>query len=291
MLFFTFVHFKRFYIFSNTNKNISNTIQVVSVNNNEINLNNYESISEDIKYVSNSLIRLKILATLYEGPLNMKEINDKTNLSYSSISSNMHKLELGGFVYRESNKYYISNSMMLHMEDILELKYVIDLLNKFFNILDSHIVDVIPNESIAELFLLGKANLIESDGFDVYKTYNYIENILKSAESVKCILPFYYENFNKHLTKIGDVDLLVNENVLEIYKKALNHEDIPFFKEEHCFLLIITEEVMVIGLFRDDGNYDQNRLLTSKNDDCLKWANNLFKNFKNKIINENQTHL
>ena len=71
MLFFTFVHFKRFYIFSNTNKNISNTIQVVSVNNNGINLNNYESISEDIKYVSNSLIRLKILATLYEGPLNI----------------------------------------------------------------------------------------------------------------------------------------------------------------------------------------------------------------------------
>ena len=37
---------------------------------------------------------------------------------------------------------------------------------------------------------------------------------------------------------------------------------------------------MILGLFKDDGYFDQNRLLTSKNDDSIKWANNLYKNFK-----------
>ena len=38
---------------------------------------------------------------------------------------------------------------------------------------------------------------------------------------------------------------------------------------------------MVLGLFKDDGYFDQNRLLTSKNADAIKWAVNLFENFKN----------
>ena len=256
------------------------------MNNNEINLKNYESISEDIKYISNSLIRIKILAVLYEGPMNMKEINEKTGLSYSSISGNMHKLELKGFVYRELNKYHLSQDMKLHMEDILELNEIIGLVNEFFNILDRHVVDIIPNQSVEELFLLGKANLIESEGVDAYKTYNYIENILKSCENVKCVLPFYYENFSRLLNKKKKAELLVHRDVLLIYENALDMGNISSFKMDNCFLLIITDEVMILGLFKQSGDFDQNRLLTSKNEDSLLWANNLFENFKNKVINE-----
>ena len=260
---------------------------MVSVSDNEMNLKNYESISDDIKLVSKSLIRLKILATLYENSMNMKEINEKTNLSYSSISSNMHKLELNGYVYREQNKYHLSNDMKLNMGRILEFRQIINLLNEFFNILDCHIVNVIPCESVVELFLLGKANLLESDGVDAYKIYNYIENILKSRQRIKCVLPFYYENFSRLLNENEDADLVVHEDVLRIYEKALNRKDITSFNLDNCFLLIVTEDAMVIGLFKEDGAFDQNRILTSKNEECLYWANNLFKNFKNKVINEN----
>ena len=31
----------------------------------------------------------------------------------------------------------------------------------------------------------------------------------------------------------------------------------------------------------ENGHFDQNRLLTSKDEESLVWANNLFKNFKN----------
>ena len=36
----------------------------------------------------------------------------------------------------------------------------------------------------------------------------------------------------------------------------------------------------MLGFFKDDGVYDQNRLLTSTNDECIEWANELFNNFK-----------
>ena len=95
-------------------------------------LENYDSVSEEVKYLTKSLIRLKILAILYGEPLTMKDLNDSTGLSYSSISSNMHYLELNGHVYRYKNKYYLSNSTKLKIEEIIELGSIINLLNEFF---------------------------------------------------------------------------------------------------------------------------------------------------------------
>ena len=284
MLFRAVVHFKRFYIFSNKNMNISNTTLVINVEENENYLKNYDSISEEIKYMTNSLVRLKILATLYDHPSNMKDLNQNTGLIYSSISSNMHKLELEEHVFRESNKYHLSNSTRLKIEQILELGYLITLLNEFFNILDKHLVTMIPNQSIAELYLLGKANLMESDAVDVYRMYNFMETALNSAEEVKCILPFYYENFNDILNGLVEnnkkVDVMIPENIFNIFQKKSKVNEVSSFDGENVFLLIVTEELMILGLFKDDGFFDQNRLLTSKNSDSIRWANNLYENFK-----------
>ncbi len=247
-------------------------------------LENYESISKGVKYVSNSVVRLKILALLFERPQNMKELNDRTSLSYSSISSNMHGLELEGYVYRESNKYFLSNTAKLQIENILELNRTIILLNEFFNILDRHIVHMIPNESVLELFLLGKASLLESNDLDVYRTYNFIEKSLTLANSAKCIFPFYYESFNNKLNDLVEdnknVEVIVSQKVFDMFCEDSKIENLSSFKGRHNFLLICTDDVMILGLFKDDGNFDQNRLLVSKNNECLKWANNLFENFK-----------
>ncbi|WP_405266886.1 helix-turn-helix transcriptional regulator [Methanobrevibacter sp.] len=248
-------------------------------------LESYDSISEEVKYLTNSLIRLKILAILYEEPLNMKDLNDSTGLSYSSISSNMHYLELKDHVYRYRNKYFLSNSTKLKIEEIIELDNIINLLNEFFNILDKHLVKMIPNKSVAELYLLGKANLIESDSIDVYKMYNYIEDVLTSANEVKCVLPFYHKIFNEKLNDLvvdkKKVEAIVPEVVFDIFEEKSKIESLTTFGGEQNFLLIVTDEVVILGLFRDDGYFDQNRLLTSKDSDSIAWANNLFANFKN----------
>ena len=247
-------------------------------------LKNYESISKDVKYLTNSLSRLKILATLYECPKTMKELTEETGLSYSSVSSTMHNLELKDFVYRESSKYHPSNSMKLEIENLLELNEIMEVISKFFNILDKHLVDMIPNESIAELYLLGQASLIESGDIDAYRTYNYIENVLAEANCVRCILPFYYENFNKQLNRLvkaeKSIEAIVSQSILHVFEENSDIENLSSFDNDINFLLIVTDNVMILGLFKDDGNFDQNRLLTSKNRDSIIWADNLFKNFK-----------
>lgn len=174
--------------------------------------------------------------------------------------------------------------MRLKIENILELNDIINTLNKFFNILDKHLVDVIPNESVAELYLIGRASLIESKEIDAYRTYNYIVNALKEANEVKCILPFYYEEFNRELEILveneKDIEAIVSENILGIMEKNSKIKKLSSYNGENNFLLIITDTVMVFGLFKEDGYFDQNRLLISKHDDSIKWALGLFENFK-----------
>jgi predicted transcriptional regulator len=245
---------------------------------------NVDSIFEDVKFATNSAIRLKILATLYEKPQNMKELTETTSLSYSSISSNMHVLELRDFIYRQHNKYFLTNSARLRIENIMEFNRVVMLINEFFNILDHHVVGMIPTESVAELYLLGNANLMESSGVDAYRTYNFIDRCLSMASDVKCVLPFYYEPFFNSLedlvSKDRDVELFVPFDVFEIIEDETKIKNVTYFDEDNVFLLIVTNQVMILGLFMENGFFDKNRLIASKNPDSLLWANNLFENFK-----------
>ena len=254
------------------------------MNENENYLKNYDFVSEDVKFVANSIIRLRILAALFEKPQNMKDLADYTRLSYSSISSTLHGLELKEFVYRESNKYYLSNSLKALMDHILELKEVVNLLNRFFNIIEGHLVHMIPDESVIELHMIADSELLESGGIDAYKISNFVEDALSEAKRVRCILPFYQLNFNKqlnYLVKKGRrVEILASEEVFDIYEDKSESKYLSSFKGKNNFFLIVTDKRMILGLFKENGHFDQNRLLTSRNRDAVRWANNLFKNFK-----------
>ena len=241
-------------------------------------------IFDDVKFASNSAIRLRILATLFKKPQNMKELTESTKMSYSSISSNMHVLELRNFIHRHHNKYYLTNSSRVRIENMMEFNAVMMLINDFFNILVNHTVDMIPPESASEIYLLRNANLMESSGVDAYRTYNFIDKCLSMASEVKCVLPFYYEPFfsslEESISKNGDVELFVPEDVFEILEDETNIECAKSYDEDRVFLLIVTDQVMILGLFMDNGFFDKNRLIASKNENSILWADNLFENFK-----------
>lgn len=259
---------------------------VNNVNKNKIYLKNYNSISEDVKFATNSVVRLKIMATLYKGPQNMKNLNKITGLYYSSISSGMHDLELKGYVYRENNKYHLANRVKSQIKAIMEFDEMMTILDEFFNILDKHLVGMLPDESVTELYLLGKASLMESDDVDAFRIYQFIENSLFDANEVKCIFPFFYENFNKKLNglirKKKHVELIVPKNLQTTFELKSRVKKLSTFKGNHNFLLVVTDKIMILGFFKEDGYFDKNRLVVSKNPESIDWANNLFKNFKNK---------
>ena len=246
----------------------------------------YNTISEDVKFVSNSVNRLKVLKALYDRPQNMKDLSHATGLRYSSISSILHGLELKDMVYRKSNKYHLVNLIKLQMKNIIELCHITNLLNDIYSLIQNHDIDKIPMQSIEELHLLRDAKLLESDGVDVDKINVFIEDALAQAKSVRCILPIFHEGFNFRLNDLifegKFVEVNVSQSVYDVYNKNSHVRYLSSFKGKRNFLLIVTDEIMIFGLFRNNGIFDLNRLLISRNSDSLKWANNLFRYFKMK---------
>ena len=204
-------------------------------------LNNYNTISDDIKFVSNSLIRLKVLKALYEKPSNMKELADDTKLGYSSISGILHGLELKGMVYRKSNKYHLVNLLRLQIKNILEFSITVNLLDGIFNIIEGHVISEIPKKSIEEMYLLGESELLESDCVDIYKTFSFIDDALAHANGARCILPIYHENINARLNDLvlqeEFVETIVSESVFEVYENNSKVENLSLFNVESQFLI------------------------------------------------------
>lgn len=247
-------------------------------------MDSYNIISEDIKFVSNSLIRLKVLNALYEKPGNMKELATDTKLGYSSISGILHGLELKNLVYRKTNKYYLVNLLKLQVKNIQEFSVTVNLLDEIYNIIEGHAISEIPINSVNDMYLLGDSELMESDCINMDKIFNLIDDTLSQAKSARCILPIYHENINSRLNELISkgkfVEIKASESVFDVYIKNSQVKDLSKFKTKNNFLLIVTDNVMLLGLFRDNGFFDQNRLLASYSKDSLKWANNLFMYFK-----------
>ena len=265
-------------------KNISNTIE------------NYEPISKDIKFLPKSMIRLAILKTLYECPMNMREVNHETKINYSAISNNMHMLELGGYIYQENECYFLSNAMRIYMGNMLQLGQLMSLLERIAPITQDHIVHSLPLDSMYNFHHLDDANLIEADGLNVYKTYDLIEKAIKKSDCLNAILPFSYNNFNESIKRIASKNKLIHlispvdikDFILKNIKTSRSNLRIDFldFDEDDYLLLVCSDKKMMLGFFKEDGIYDQNRLLTSTNDKCIEWANELFNNFKKENLNE-----
>ncbi|MBQ2666206.1 transcriptional regulator FilR1 domain-containing protein [Methanobrevibacter sp.] len=216
----------------------------------------------------------------------MKELSVDTKLGYSSISGILHGLELKKLVYRKANKYYLVNLLKLQIKNILEFSITVNLLEKFFNIVEGHLVCGIPKKSVEAMHLLEESELLESDCVDIDKTFNFIDDTLARANGVRCILPIYHENINSRLNELASQEKFVEirspNPVFDVYEDNSHVKNLSSFKAENNFLLIVTNERMILGLFRKNGFFDQNRLLISESKDSLKWANGLFLHFKKK---------
>ena len=243
----------------------------------------YQEISDDLKYLSNSMIRILILNSLAKKPQNMKELTYDTNQAYSSISGVIHELELKNMVYKKSNKYYLTNSIKVVMDEIVELKNIINLLDGIRDFTNGHKIEKIPEESVYELHLLENIEFFDTE-LDSDNLFLFIENALTDANCAKCVLPGVHDEFIDKLNELVDdgafIEIDVFKDSYNEYANKTHVNDILSFNESENFLLIITDKIMIFGLFNDDGIFDQNKFIASSSENSLKWADNLLKRFR-----------
>lgn len=251
-------------------------------------LDDYEKISNELKFVSNSIIRLKLLATLKSGGYSMKEISSMTKLSYCSLSTNVNNLELKNLVYRESGKYYLENIMEIYLDNLLDVDNVINFIEEHFDFIYNHNISAISDDALTRLDCLNDCEIITSSPTEFYKSQDLIESCLKEANEIKAIFPYSYLSFpdliNDIIENNVNLEVFFHKNIFKsILKKVdLTKDNFIYnsFNDDSSFLLVVTDKMMVLGLYLEDDGFDRQRLLISKSKNSIKWAKKVYKNFK-----------
>ena len=116
------------------------SIQVVfEINSIEEDFNIIEEFEEEIKLYVNSDIRLEIMTSLFNSPSTLKLLHKSTGINYTSISSNIAKLESNNIVKKEKDYYYMRRQAAIKLVNLLLLEHNLLFLYDFENFLDSSV--------------------------------------------------------------------------------------------------------------------------------------------------------
>lgn len=259
----------------------------------------HNEINEDIKFLAQSEIRLKILSELYNHPNNVHGIVKNTKINYSSVSSNLSKLEQNKHIKKIDNKYHVNQMSEIYFKVLMDFKSSIDLIRDYDGFWDNHNLNQLSMDCLKNITDLKDSELIETTPIDIYKTHNTTKNQLMISKSLKAIFPYLHPEYPQLIENIlknkGDVEIIIPKSIyraitsridIEIMRKASRTKKLKIYpaNDDLKVYLTICDESMSLGLFKDDGSFDQNRILISENKKSQKWARNLFETIKGDVI-------
>lgn len=254
---------------------------------------------EEMLFLSKSEIRLNILKCLKERSATVKEIVKITELTYSSVSSNVKKLENNKCIKKnENNKFEISHMTRIYLDSLLNFSNCLKFINRYEEFLNKHNINEISDNELENINSLINSELIKSTPIDIYKTHNSIKSFLLNSHDIKAVLPFLHPDYPKilenRLLEGGSLQLIVPDEIYKnlilkidsnIRRKSLENGKLIVYKTRVTVEIYLTigERRTSLGLFKNDNSFDQNRILTSIDEEAIKWSENLFSNIVNRL--------
>ena len=260
-------------------------------------MDNY-SLNDDITFLAKSEIRLKILGELQKKPQSIQELVKTTNITYSSISSNLLKLEEHNHIIKKKNKFHLNPLSEIYYKHLMDVKWSIDLITNLNDFWNRHNINQLSIDSVQNIIDLKDSTLVETTPIDIYKTHNTTkENIIKS-KNIKAIFPYLHPEYPQLIENIlrehGTVELIIPKEMFreivfrindDVRKKAAKDGKLKVYTTKNNLKLHLTlcDSTMSLGLFKNDGSFDQNRLLISESKKSQLWAENLFETIKQEV--------
>ena len=261
-----------------------------------MNINN--DINNDIKFLVKSDIRLRIISELNKEPNNVSGLVRKTNITYSTISNNIGKLEKHNHITKIKNKYYVNPMTIVYFKTLMDFKNSIELVNNLDSFWYKHNLNQLSLSSVKRITDLKNSRLIETTPIDIYKTHNTIKKQIMESANVKAIFPYLHPEYPYLIEGIlqndGKVEMILQQSIYREFIFRMNETirkdavkqgklKIYLFRNELNLYLTICDESMGLGLFKNDGSFDQNRILISNDSKSLNWAEELFEHVKKQV--------
>ena len=145
----------------------------------------FSIVGDELKFLNNSDIRIKVLVDLLNGPLKIRDIAKKSLLSYSSISSNIHKLCDEGYVEKIHNSFQLTNLGFIYITILMDFRDVISAITSNSDFWLDHDISALSKKDLNKLSSLEGSELIRCNSMDIYKTHKEVKRLFKNSKNLK----------------------------------------------------------------------------------------------------------
>lgn len=247
----------------------------------------YGEIKDDLKFITSSDIRVKIIISLNEGQKKLGDLKNEVHMRSSSILHSMSQLESRNLIIREFQSYSLSQTGEMVALNLIDLINSFSLMKKHEDFWLNHEINEIPENLINEINCLGHFKIIKVPSPNLLNQSIFNE-LLFESNVVKCIVsPLIRYEFLKAVHGKEDIQLILTDSALNEAIKMLNLEHITNkakiesiephkIKIDLKLALIVTDNFLLLGLPQQDGKHDPISYLISETKDAIKWGNKLF---------------
>ena len=247
-------------------------------------------------FILKSGIRFEILNQLHMSAKNKRELNSITAISYAAICNHIDKLEGCGFVIRgDNNKYGLSDDFKAYFENLLKLNMSVEFIKENSVFLNNHEIFNIDSAALSDISPLYDMELISNDNNDVFKVSGLIQDFLMESKTIKSVFPYvplnHDEIFAYWMDNGVDVNLILSKELCQSFKDFICEyefdEEIGGFSLDMKIadpsadvLLVISDKGVLLGFYKNDGDFDGNSIFFSKTEQSREWAEHVFETYE-----------
>jgi predicted transcriptional regulator len=174
-------------------------------------------------------------------------------------------------------------------------------ISRFQRLWLKHDLSGIPPELIKEIGDLYKSTLIESESGELFKPHQTYQKILLESKYVKGVSPIFCLDYvdifqNMAIENDTDIELILTNDIFKKTMEGIDSKTLKYLQDfmsrDKVKLWVINDEVktaftvtdkyLSLGLFQENGNYDNTKDLVSDDHDAVTWGNRLFEYYRNK---------
>jgi len=269
--------------------------QGILMNTDEI-MDVYDYIKDDLKFITTSSIRTRIVLSLNEDK-DLTELKNQLGLKSSSISHALKRLEKEDIVFKKGKKYSLSSLGKLYFIKSQNFFRSFEAIKNCEKIFLNHLIDGIPSFLVRKMECLSNSIIVESTPIDVVKPQTHYAELVSKSENIKTVSPiFYYPFLDLYfygLKKEANAEIILTPLILDAMvkntekgelEKKISSKNLKILRvdEDVKIAFTVTEDFFSFGLFLNDGIYDATMSLVNFDEDAIRWGEELYDHYLKK---------
>ncbi|MDY6964614.1 MAG: transcriptional regulator FilR1 domain-containing protein [Halobacteriota archaeon] len=254
----------------------------------------YEEVFDELKFLTGSDTRIKILIALNEGTMDLRLLRNKTKVTTSTLLHSIRKLEDNDLLDRGEDGYsltHLGRIQLLLLMDLVKALNTLQTHKEFW--LDHQMMDI-PESLLKNIGSLSDSSVVMATSTDLLKPISSVAKLLSDAKDLKAVVPILPQDFVGIIGNLTDrgvgIHLVLTSEVLNalidkyphVLKDILTRKNLEMrvMDEDIKEAFVITDSAITFGMFLKNGVFDITGYLISHTSDAISWGLEIFEYYR-----------